>query len=185
MTKRSEPAPARYARGPRAREGRRCARMMNANDQLIEASQRGDLALAQFAIERGADADAKSRGCTALWWACQYGQIEIARLLISRGADINARDERDGFSPLAQAVGESHLDLVRFLIASGADPNQESNHAEGGTPLHTACAYGLAACAELLLSLGADAGLKDREGRTPQDFARMYGHNELECTTTT
>ena len=151
---------------------------MKAEDQLTEAVQQGNRDLARQALQNGADVNARFRSATALWWACQEGHLDIARLLINRGADINAKDD-EGFTPLAQAVGESHLDLVRCLIESGANPNQISNEAEGGTPLHTACADGLAVCAELLLSLGADTTLKDRNGRAPSTLASVYGHNQL------
>jgi ankyrin repeat protein len=151
---------------------------MNLNDQLIEAAQQGDLDLARNALQTGADVDATYRNVTALWWACQEGHFEIVKLLVSLGADVNVRDE-DDFTPLQQAVGENHPDLVSFLIESGAELNSRA-HADGnGTPLHTACACGLTECPRILLSHGANAGLKDDEGRTPADYARMYGYNEL------
>ncbi len=151
---------------------------MNPDDQLVEAAQQGDLARARKALQAGADVDATYRNLTALWWACQEGHFEIVKLLVSRGAKVNVQDE-DGFTPLQQAVGDNHPDLVSFLIESGAELDSRA-HADGnGTPLHTACAYGHTECARVLLSHAANAGLKDDEGRIPADYARMYGHSEL------
>ena len=151
---------------------------MNPNDQLLEAAQYGDLDLARQALKVGADVDARPRGGTALWWACQEGHFEIVKFLVSRGADVNVYDDH-GFTPLLQAVGEDHPNIVAFLIESGARVNATSRADGNSAPLHTACAYGYAECTRVLLSHGADPTLKDGEGKTPAAYARMYGHQDL------
>ncbi len=80
---------------------------------------------------------------------------------------------------LTKAVQQGDLNLAQQALENGADPNPRANRAGGGTPLHIDCAYGLAECVVLLLSLGADSSLKDSKGRTSANFARMNGHNEL------
>ena len=47
------------------------------------------------------------------------------------------------------------------------------------TPLHTAAGHGNRRIIALLLAAGADRGHKARDGRTPADIARHYGHAEV------
>jgi ankyrin repeat protein/beta-lactamase regulating signal transducer with metallopeptidase domain len=54
-------------------------------------------------------------------------------LLIDRGADVNATAE--GETPLSWAVSRRFTDLVRALLAKGADPNKRSTDARGGARL--------------------------------------------------
>ena len=64
--------------------------------------------------------------------ACWNDGFEAAELLIDRGAKVNARDAVADFTPLHWAAGSETLrpDLVKLLLASGADPN-----AAGGEPV--------------------------------------------------
>ena len=48
-------------------------------------------------------------------------QIEVARLLITHGADINSRS-RDNSTPLHFASRQGHLDIGKWLLNCGADP---------------------------------------------------------------
>jgi len=52
---------------------------------------------------------------TALTLACCGGFLEIAELLINAGANL----ELGCSTPLMEAAQEGHVDLVKFLIASG------------------------------------------------------------------
>jgi ankyrin repeat protein len=58
--------------------------------------------------------------------------VEAAKILIDRGAKVDARDAFAGFTPLHWAAGSETLrpDLVKLLLAGGADPN-----AAGGEPV--------------------------------------------------
>jgi len=52
---------------------------------------------------------------TALTLACCGGFLEIAELLINAGANL----ELGCSTPLMEAAQEGHVDLVKYLIASG------------------------------------------------------------------
>jgi len=59
----------------------------------------------------------------ALALSSQYGQVEAVRLLLDAGEDPNRFNPVGGHShstPLHQAAGNGHLDVVRLLIGSGA-----------------------------------------------------------------
>ena len=72
----------------------------------------------------------------------------------------------NGFNlfPLHHAVWSGELPLVRALLASGADPNQQDEL--GMTPLHYAAYEGFVGIIFALILAGADINLKDGDGTT-------------------
>jgi hypothetical protein len=59
----------------------------------------------------------------ALALASQYGNVEVVRLMLDAGEDPNRFNPVGGHShstPLHQAAGNGHLDVVKLLIESGA-----------------------------------------------------------------
>ena len=73
---------------------------------------------------------------TALCNSCVEGYSKQAELLVQSRANVN-HATRDGRTPLRLAAQNKHKDLVRLLIASGADVNLAA-----------------AVCADLWLQLG-------------------------------
>jgi ankyrin repeat protein len=65
------------------------------------------------------------------------------------------------------AAGADHPDVIAYLADHGADLNARDQF--GDTPLMAACAKGNAASATLLIERGADASLRDQEGRTAKE----------------
>jgi ankyrin repeat protein len=157
-------------------------------------------------LERGPDLEARgSQNLTPLQVACVdlERNNSTVRLLLEAGANPNVRFERagservtdnwrpvggrsgrialdpDGKTPLHWAVADSDLELLRLLVAHGADPNARDHR--GNTPLLGAAAERTAMltteleaafldffwdAAALLLSAGADPNLVDENGRT-------------------
>ena len=77
-------------------------------------------------------------GNTALWFAAQGpvpGGLETAGLLIAAGAEVNRPCEH-GRTALHMAAAWGHLDVVRLLVESGADPAIRDD--EGMTPAEIA-----------------------------------------------
>ena len=77
-------------------------------------------------IASGADIQAlDAQEKSPLHWACvgpssqALSSLQVASFLIRRGADVNLTDV-DGASPLHLACSNGHLDLMSFLIKSGA-----------------------------------------------------------------
>lgn len=84
------------------------------------AAERGDVAILQLLLDRGAGH--LQEWCddhTLLAEAARYGRGEVAQLLIDRGADLHAVG-KDGLTPLAWAVREGRDELVRLLKRAGA-----------------------------------------------------------------
>lgn len=94
---------------------------------LHYAARNGHLEVAQFLLEKGADANVKALGMTALMGAAQNGRLETARLLVEHGADVNAVASL-GMTALMIAANEGDVRVVKLLIDHGADINAQTNN---------------------------------------------------------
>jgi ankyrin repeat protein len=177
---------------------------------LMYAARQGSLdaakaLVAAHAILNLTDPD----GTTALVLAILNGHFDTAALLAESGADPNLADSA-GMAALYTAVdmntlGEVYgrpgrtfpnkltaLDLMKVLLAHGADPNArlksptlyrahtpgEGTLAEGTTPLMRAAKNGDAAAMRLLLDHGADPGLAQKNHSTALMIAAGLGRNQ-------
>ncbi len=133
--------------------------------------------------------------------------LDVARLLLARGADPNLRlklipPERAlvadrvaddhvihvNTTPLIRAAYGGDVDMVRLLLAHGADATILSGRK--ASPIFAAAAVGgtrgasktqahIIACMEMLLAAGADVNLKDREGRSSMHMASRTNRGEV------
>ncbi|KAK1947485.1 Ankyrin repeat-containing protein [Phytophthora citrophthora] len=107
--------------------------------------------------------------------------MNSVKAFLASGGDANAKDE-NGYTPFdilkfvdrQAAVSYNHMELVVFLLASGADVKLGDNDMD--TPLHR-CES--AECAKLLLDHGADLNARNSDGQTPYDVAIEDEHQEL------
>uniref|UniRef100_A0A8C4UYA1 K Homology domain-containing protein n=1 Tax=Falco tinnunculus TaxID=100819 RepID=A0A8C4UYA1_FALTI len=164
----------------------RGANLEEVNDEgytpLMEAAREGHeemvaLLLAQGEISvlfcfLGANINAQTEETqeTALTLACCGGFSEVADFLIKAGADI----ELGCSTPLMEAAQEGHLELVKYLLAAGA--NVHATTATGDTALTYACENGHTDVADVLLQAGADLEHESEGGRTPLMKAARAGH---------
>ncbi|XP_078401904.1 ankyrin repeat domain-containing protein 49 [Cetorhinus maximus] len=89
-----------------------------------------------------------------LLWASEKNQISIvSRLLSENPSLVNVKDD-DNYTPLHRAAYNDHIEVVRELIAHGADVHART--IDGWTPLHSACKWNNAAIASFLLQHEAD-----------------------------
>uniref|UniRef100_A0AAQ5XFJ5 Arf-GAP domain-containing protein n=1 Tax=Amphiprion ocellaris TaxID=80972 RepID=A0AAQ5XFJ5_AMPOC len=85
---------------------------------------------------------------------------------------------KDLSKQLHSSVRTGNLETCLRLLSLGAQAN--FFHPEkGNTPLHIAAKAGQMLQAELLAVYGADPGALDSSGKTPIDYARQAGHQEL------
>lgn len=83
-------------------------------------------------LERGVSPDSTNEdGLTALHQCCIDNNADMLALLLDYGANVNAQDS-EKWSPLHAAATCGHLNLVKFLIARGA--NLLSVNADGNMP---------------------------------------------------
>jgi len=92
----------------------------------------------------------------------------------------NSSEYALGFTPLAVAVGEGHVETTAELLKLGAYPNTKISADENGSALHAAAAWGHLEVMKLLAETeGVDLNQKDDQGRTPLFFAKDGGYTEL------
>ncbi|HEX5718057.1 MAG TPA: ankyrin repeat domain-containing protein, partial [Thermoanaerobaculia bacterium] len=91
-------------------------------EALREAARAGDLARVDALLAAGAPVDAPARyGQTPLYFAAEKGHLAVAKRLVERGANVNAKDGFFGASALEMALQGGHNELVRHLLAHGAE----------------------------------------------------------------
>lgn len=112
---------------------------------------------------------------TALHRAVYNGDHNLLQFLLEQRADVNAQTN-DGQTPLHTAVICNHLEAVSDLLAAHADPNIGTD--QGMTPLHWAVLRDRRQIAALLLQAGAEQR-PDRNGRTPHDWAKLKGFEDI------
>ncbi|AGO14181.1 AaceriAER388Cp [[Ashbya] aceris (nom. inval.)] len=97
--------------------------------------------------------------------ACQRGDLKTVKDMIEAGlVDVKADwDEEERVSGLHWASANNRLNLVRYLIAQGADVNIKGGDLEA-TPLHWASKSGYVYIVHCLLEHGADPLMTDRQG---------------------
>lgn len=139
-------------------------RNSNGGTPLLDALEAGQYAAARLLIERGADVRVVADGdMTALYaLADAYGlpephpaQVDMARALIDHGAAVDTPMGRQRITPLMIAAIRGHVDLVRLLLAHGADPRSQDG--KGRTALTLATTKGHADVAQVLSAAMASA----------------------------
>jgi ankyrin repeat protein len=150
---------------------------------LILATVRGNPAFAMFLLDQGANPNADGAGYTALHWAAGTWESELTVRAITT--------ERDGEWSTVAGLKEGKLELVKALLAHGADPNARMKRAparagssknpalpelEGATPLLLAAMAGDAAVMQALVTAGADTRLVTKINGTLLMAAAGLGH---------
>ena len=89
---------------------------------LMFAAFNGHSEIVILLLDAGAKIDKRdSLDRTALLYCATGPFPETAKILLDRGADPNTVDSNEHFSPLMHAAAEGHLEVVKVLIAYGAD----------------------------------------------------------------
>ncbi|MGC6452266.1 MAG: ankyrin repeat domain-containing protein [Pirellulaceae bacterium] len=81
-------------------------------------------------------------------------------------------------SPLYKAAERNEVDVVKQLLAEGADINQAGGR-DMETPLHRAITRGSTEAAKILIDAGADVNKPRRDGQTPLEMARVRNRTEI------
>jgi uncharacterized protein len=119
-----------------------------------------------------------------------HGHWRLCQFLLENGADANHPQPDTGETPLhatlCKANSAAHAQVVRVLLAAGANPNcvTKAGVETGGfmrdcrtkaeTPLHRAAAFGNAEAIQCLLDAGARIDAKDMNGDSPLTWASWH-----------
>lgn len=169
---------------------------------LEKACELGHRDVVRLLLERGASIEEKGLR-TPLWTAVAHGHPELVKLLLARGArfddsafakaiwagkpetvalllaagaDPHRRDD-DGETPAHGAAIHASADIMRLLIAAGADVNVAST-IQRETPLHVAARWGHLETIAALLEAGASVDALNHKKKTPEQWARAFAHPE-------
>ncbi|CAB4054064.1 PSMD10 [Lepeophtheirus salmonis] len=128
---------------------------------LIIASSAGNEKIVRILLSFGALVDAKTdQGRTALFYACSRNRISIVKLLENVNADVNVQDKL-GATSLHRATGVGNDNI-------------------GNTPLHIACEEINFQCVEVLLKIGCDPSITNKEGKKAIELAPIDMQRKLQ-----
>lgn len=137
----------------------------------------------------GSATEADNEGRTALHHAADLGSAHdlisalndmrrssaaLASAAAPDAADMVNQPDADGYTPLWLAAQRGDPEMVRLLLAAGAEVNLPG--AYGATPLLVAACHGREAVVRLLVESGADVNAATVIGQTALDLAVERGH---------
>ncbi|HZW07443.1 MAG TPA: acyltransferase family protein [Phycisphaerales bacterium] len=108
-----------------------------------------------------------------IWTVAAYGDMEGLRAFTAGSELLNTPDPTFGVTPLGWTAIRNTPEATKYLLEIGADPS--APYQDRNTPLHTACFFGRAEVAELLLRAGADQTAASATGDPP---VHAMGHNQ-------
>jgi ankyrin repeat protein len=137
------------------------------NTPLLYAAAYGSLDAVRTLLAAGADVNARNGfDATPLIWAAS--NPEKARFLVEHGADVHAKTKQGRTALMIAAACDGCSDLVKLLIAKGADAKMRDTG--GTTALQLAAENGDIESVRALLAAGADA-----KGATGIGLTPLYG----------
>ena len=143
---------------------------------LARASENASVSMVERLLAAGADPNAaQANGLTPLMTAARTGSLGIVRSLLARGAAVDAATASTRETALMWAVAERHRDVVRALVARGADVHPQPGQAF--SPLIAAARNGDIETARLLLAAGAGVDETGSDGAHPLAYAVVVGQS--------
>jgi ankyrin repeat protein len=163
--------------------------LLSGTKPIIVAMQYRHTAAALALLEGGADINVRDRGGnTTLHLAAQAGDMNLARALLATHADPNARTPksmaptgargggglgRGGMAgeqtPLMMAARGDHADVMRALVAAGADPSLRAQ--DGASVLMAAAAGARLKTFTYAYEIDPDVDVVTTTGNTPMHVA--------------
>mmetsp|Transcript_8993 Transcript_8993/g.23858 ORF Transcript_8993/g.23858 Transcript_8993/m.23858 type:complete len:132 (-) Transcript_8993:562-957(-) len=110
--------------------------------------------------------------------AVKQGNVDEVKKLLAAGG--SPEKHEDGFTAdvcVHAAANKGRKEILQLLIDHKANVNRQNKL--GSTALHCAAGYGYDAVVTTLLAAGASKDLRDAEGKTPADLAKMYSQAQV------
>ena len=157
---------------------------------LMGAAGKGNSEVVKVLLAAGANPNAAmDEGWTALMNAAQEGYPKIAKALLDAGANPNAAIDNglpallanalfadqassNGQTALMGAAGKGNSEVVKVLLAAGANPNAAMD--DGWTALMFASQEEKSEVAKILLECGANPDIKNEHGANAWVWAKRH-----------
>ena len=105
--------------------------------------------------------------------AISHGDLARVETLLAQGSPADNADALSGSTPLIDAAFWGHTDIVKTLLAHGANPR--AKNAGGSSALDMAISSQCSGCALALIETGIDVNYVDPTGYTPLGKAVLFG----------
>jgi cytohesin len=151
-------------------------RAAGARDNVHDLAERGDTAALARLLQSAPKVVHMKGGLGELTPLHVAKDHATAMLLVERGAKVDAEASAIRHTPLHKAVEAGRLEVVRALLACGANVNATTPYGE--TPLHFAARGGYTEIVLALLDKGADPEAGHERKRTALVEAKAAGHSE-------
>lgn len=164
---------------------------------LTEAARLDDDKLVKMLLDAGAKVDsANPDDESALMLAIKNGNLRMTETLVNAGASVNRIEKFHNQTPLIYAAAGGHIEIVKLLLAKGADVKPRSLYTDwpsqvtseprvqyrsvgGLNPLMYAVRAGCYSCVTMLVAAGADVNVPTPEGISPLMLALDNERNEI------
>jgi ankyrin repeat protein len=138
---------------------------MNFDKMLMEASRSGNIGLAEYALENGADIndiDFTFNDYSPLHASASANDFEMTKFLLENGADANNTCTSNSMTPLFLT---SRKEIIELLISNDADIEHKAQY--DWRPLYYASLCGKLEAVKVLLKHGANSSFKSYRGDKP------------------
>jgi len=153
-------------------------------DELLKASNKGNLKLIKTLIEKGGPTLLKDDySIQALLHATEEEHLDVVKFLVEKGVELNdtgssyIEDEEFQKTALMIAAAKGNLEMVKYLVEKGAEVDWAGYNEE--TPLHCACESGNFEMVKFLLENGAEIECQTGDWHTPISTAAANGHTNI------
>lgn len=116
---------------------------------------------------------------TPVFGSIEDGDMEEFTLCLSETPECIHETNKNGWTPLHQAAYSGELQMLKTLIAKGAELDATDH--DGDTAVHYAAVQGELDCVKALAAAGCALETKDNDGETPMHVAHKSVKKELKA----
>ena len=145
------------------------------HEQLFNAIEEGDDALALSIVRGGVDVNGEWDGYTHLFMASLYNRPAVVSFLLELGADAD-KASPGCMTPLGVAARTGHQEVVELLVEVG---NAQLNKQDGFGWLHVAAQEDQLEIAKYLVARGCSLTVQNKDGRTALGLATLFNRLQL------